>query len=61
MSVAYKEKIKIPPQALEQLIVASGHDIRQVMDTARRGCTWLYGEGLYGEGLEERRCGVGKE
>eukprot|EP00731_Ephydatia_muelleri_P010737 Em0005g1323a len=31
MSVAFKEKVKIPPQALEQLIVASGHDIRQVL------------------------------
>ena len=30
MSVVYKENIKITPAALEDLIVASAHDLRQV-------------------------------
>lgn len=30
MSVVYKENIKITSAALEDLIVASGHDLRQV-------------------------------
>ncbi|KRZ07673.1 Replication factor C subunit 1 [Trichinella zimbabwensis] len=31
MTVAYKEGIKIPPQALDQLIEGANHDIRQVL------------------------------
>ena len=30
MSIVYKENVKITPAALEDLIVASGHDLRQV-------------------------------
>ena len=52
--MAFKEKVKIPPQALEQLIVTSGHDIRQV-------CTWLCSEGRVKGGTKRRkRCGEGR-
>lgn len=30
MSITYKECVKIEPNALEEIIVASGNDIRQV-------------------------------
>lgn len=53
MSVAYKEKVKIPPQALEQLIVASNHDIRQVKGRQEEGVVeggvvWVVREEGYG-------------
>ena len=38
MSVVYRENVKITPTALEDLIVASGHDLRQVMSLI---CTHL--------------------
>lgn len=31
MSIAYKEGIKIPPPALNEIILASNQDVRQVM------------------------------
>lgn len=30
MSVAYKEGIKVSPQVMQEIIVASNHDVRQV-------------------------------
>ena len=31
MSIAFKEGVKMSPQALNEVIAASGHDIRQVI------------------------------
>lgn len=33
MSIAYKEGIKIPPPALNEIILASNQDVRQVKET----------------------------
>lgn len=33
MSVAYKEGIKVTPQVMQELIIASNNDIRQVSET----------------------------
>ena len=33
MSIAYKEGLKIPPSALEEVVVSCGQDIRQVIHT----------------------------
>ena len=30
MSIAFKEGLKIPPPAMNEIIIASNHDIRQV-------------------------------
>ena len=30
MSVAFKEGLKIPPQAMEQIIIGANQDVRQV-------------------------------
>ena len=35
-SIAYKEGVTIAPQALHEVIAASGHDIRQVSRTDRQ-------------------------
>ena len=34
MSIAFKEGLKIPPPAMNEVIVASNHDIRQVREFA---------------------------
>ena len=34
MSIAFKEGLKIPPQAMEQIIVGANQDVRQVRLTA---------------------------
>ena len=41
MSVVYKENIKITPAALEDLIVASAHDLRQVSLSINFHCSNL--------------------
>ena len=33
MSIAFKEGLKIPPPALNEIILASNHDVRQVGNT----------------------------
>ena len=33
MSIAFKEGLKIPPPAMNEIIIASNHDIRQVRKT----------------------------
>ena len=30
MSIAFKEGLKIPPQAMEQIIIGANQDVRQV-------------------------------
>ena len=32
MSIAFKEGLKIPPQAMEQIILGANQDIRQVKE-----------------------------
>ena len=39
MSVAFKEGIKINPQALQEIIIASNNDIRQVRTSS--GCVFV--------------------
>ena len=34
MSVAFREGVKIPPSALNDVILGAGHDVRQVLDGA---------------------------
>lgn len=36
MSITFKEGVKIAPQALNEVITASGHDIRQVSERESR-------------------------
>ena len=42
MSIAYKEGIKISPQALHEIIVASNQDIRQVQLMTNLHCMYMY-------------------